>query len=272
MKASGEPLSPSHTAPMPKQVQLALAVLLVAILTVFGWQAFRLREPVYQGKALSVWLETLTQQRLRGNFSESSADPIRQIGTNALPVLIEILRAHDTPFKQVLMAWAQKQTLVHFHFRSADQRRPDAVWGYEVLGSLASAQVPVLIDCLTNDPSPKVRMAAASALGNIGPEARVAGPALFRAAKDTYGLVRNNALWALSQILPDAQLTIPVLVAGLDDAHPIARENAAIALGKYGDEAEAAVPALLRTLATNRSAGWALKKIDPEVAARAGVK
>jgi HEAT repeat protein len=257
---------------MRKGPQIVLAVLLVAVLTVLGWQAFRLREPVYKGKALSGWLETLTQERLRGNYNESSADPIRQIGTNALPVLIEILRAHDTPFKQVLMAWAQKQTLVHFHFRSADQRRPDAVYGYEVLGSLASAQVPVLIDCLTNDRSPKVRMAAASALGSIGPKARVAGPALFRAAKDTDGLVRNNALWALSQILPDPQLTMPVLIAGLDDAHPVARENAAIGLAKYGQEAKAAVPALLRTLATNRSAGWALKKIDLEAAAQAGVK
>ena len=115
-------------------------------------------------------------------------------------------------------------------------------------------------------------MAAASALGFIGPEARVAGPALFRAAKDTDGLVRNNAIWALSRILPDPQLTIPVLIASLDDVHPIARENAAIGLAKYGQEAKAAVPALLRTLATNRSAGWALKKIDPEAAAKAGVK
>lgn len=257
---------------MRKWHQIALAVLLLAVLAVLGWQIFRLREPVYQGKALSVWLETLTKEGLRGNFNESSADPIRQIGTNALPVLIEILRAHDTRFKQVLMAWAQKQTLVHFHFRSADQRRPDAVRGYEALGSLASAQVPVLMDCLTNDPSPKVRIAAACALGYIGPEARVAGPALFFAAKDTDGSVRNDALWALSRILPDDQLTIPVLIAGLFDTNPIARENAAIGLAKYGQDAKAAVPALLGTLAINRSAGWALKQIDPEAAAKAGVR
>jgi len=96
---------------------------------------------------------------------------------------------------------------------------------------------------------------------------------LFRATKDTDDSVRVNALWALGEIRPDPHLTIPVLVAGLDDADFLVRENAARTIGRYGPEAEAAVPALLRTLATNSAAaGWALKKIDPEAAAKAGVK
>jgi hypothetical protein len=58
----------------------------------------------------------------------------------------------------------------------------------------------------------------------------------------------------------------------LDDADAFARENVADAIGRYGPKAEAAVPALLRTLATNHAAGTALKAINPEGAARAGVK
>lgn len=37
---------------MRKRVQIALAVLLVAILGMIMWQVVRLREPVYQGKPL----------------------------------------------------------------------------------------------------------------------------------------------------------------------------------------------------------------------------
>lgn len=270
---------------MRKRVQVALAVLIVVLAGGSAWLGLRQREPVYHGKPLSVWLEIHRKQMMNTHPYDGPAEEaiwdrqvvdveqaIRHIGTNALPVLIARLRAHDTPLKQLLMIWAQKQKFVPFHFKSADQRRQEALGGYMAVGSLARAQVSNLMDCLTNDPSPNVRMAAARALIAIGPDARVAGPALFRAAKDMDESVRNNALWALSRILPDPQLAVPVLIAGLDDTNSVARENAAIALMKYGPEAEAAVPALLRTLTTNRHAGWALKAIDPEAAAKAGVK
>jgi HEAT repeat protein len=257
---------------MIKRVYIALAVLLVILAGVIAWQAMRLREPVYQGKRLSVWLEILYRERMANHYDDRDEQPIRRIGTNALPMLIERLHAQDTRLKQVMMTWAGKQKLVHFNFKSADQRRQEAVFGYEALGPLASAQVPSLSDTLANDPFLSVRQAAASALGGIGPEARLTTPALFRATKDKDFGVRNNAFWALSRILPDPQLTIPVLIAGLDDPFRVARENAAIALGRYGQQAKAAVLAPLRTLATNGVAGFALKQIDPEAAARAGVQ
>ena len=46
---------------------------------------------------------------------------------------------------------------------------------------------------------------------------RLAASALFHAAKDTNGAVRNRAFIALARIRPDSHLTVPVLVAGLDD-------------------------------------------------------
>jgi HEAT repeat protein len=177
------------------------------------------------------------------------------------------------------MTLADKQKLVAFHFKTASEHRFEAVIGYEVLGPLASAQVSSLSDTLTHDPSPRVRQAAACALGYIGPKARLAAPALFRATKDTDGAVRTCAFDALGRILPDPQLTIPLLVAGLDDLCLNVAEAAAIGLGEYGPEARAAVPALVRMLATNNAAEFdyaalrsALKKIDPEAATKAGVK
>jgi hypothetical protein len=257
---------------MRKRVQITLAFSLVAIVGAIIWQVLRERERVYQGKQLSVWLVILYNEMLSGNRDEGIFQPIRLIGTNALPILIERLPAQDARLKQLLMTWAEKQKLCPFHFKSAEQRRIEAILGYQALGPLASAQVPSIIDMLKNDPFLNARQAAARVLGYIGPEARLAAPVLFRATKDTNDSVRINALWALGEIRPDPHHTIPVLVAGLDDADFLARENAALAIGRYGPVAEAAVPALLRTLTTNNAAGTALKAIDPEAAAKAGVK
>jgi hypothetical protein len=262
---------------MRKWVQVVLAVLLVVLAGVIVWQVLRLREPVYQGKRLSFWLESLCKALGNQDEVDRAEQAIRHIGTNALPVLIEGLHARDTPLKQTMVEWVQKQKLVHFSFKSAYQRRCKAILGYEALGPLASAQVPSLMDTLTNDPSPDVRQDAASALAAIGPEARLAASALFHAAKDTNNAVRNRAFIALARIRPDPHLTVPVLVAGLDDPNRTVRCNAAIALGRNGPEARQAVPALIRMLSdpdqhVRDLATNALKKIDPEAAAKAGVK
>jgi hypothetical protein len=42
---------------MRKRVHIVLAVLLVALAGVIAWLGLRQREPVYQGKRLSVWLQ-----------------------------------------------------------------------------------------------------------------------------------------------------------------------------------------------------------------------
>jgi hypothetical protein len=261
---------------MRKWVYIALAVLLVILAGVIAWQGLRLREPVYQGKRLSVWLaQQGTNHFMATRDSEMDKQgqtAIRQIGTNALPMLIKRLRARDTRLKQVMMTWAQRQKLVHFKFKTANRRHLEAEAGYEALGPLASAQVPSLIDVFSNDPSPEVRYITANVLGYIGPDARAAGPALLAATKDTDPMVRNNSLCALSRVLHDPQLTIPVLIAALDDTESIVRENAAIGLGRCGQQAKAGVPALVRTLAINNAAADALKQIDPEAAAKAGVK
>ena len=56
---------------MRKQFYIALAVLLVILAGVIAWQVLRLREPVYQGKPLSVWLKSFdmgspAQERVTG--------------------------------------------------------------------------------------------------------------------------------------------------------------------------------------------------------------
>ena len=85
---------------MRKRVQVALAFVLVATAGVIVWQGLREREPVYQGKPLSVWLQRYnTHGSFIGLRPEPMADEaVRQIGTNAIPTLLHMLRAHDSKY------------------------------------------------------------------------------------------------------------------------------------------------------------------------------
>jgi hypothetical protein len=47
---------PVHNPAMRKRVQIALAVLLIAVVGVIGWREQREREPVYRGKPVSYWI------------------------------------------------------------------------------------------------------------------------------------------------------------------------------------------------------------------------
>lgn len=107
---------------MPKRVQIALAVLLVAIVGVMMWEVLREREPVYQGKSLSQWLEEYNQNFLFLNspIRAQAKSAVGQIGTNALPILLEWTAKKDSILKKELMALAKRQSLVKIHFRSED--------------------------------------------------------------------------------------------------------------------------------------------------------
>ena len=69
---------------MRKGVQIALAVLLVATAGVIVWQGLREREPIYQGKPLSVWLQ---RYNTHGSF----------IGLRPEPEVDEVLSAKSAP-------------------------------------------------------------------------------------------------------------------------------------------------------------------------------
>ena len=47
---------------------------------------------------------------------------LQQIGTNAIPTLLRMLRARDSSFKLKLISLAQKQHFIKFDFVPAGQR------------------------------------------------------------------------------------------------------------------------------------------------------
>lgn len=111
-----------------------------------------------------------------------------------------------------------------------------------------------------------VRMGAAFGLGEAGPAAGAALPALLGALRDESWLVCRAATVALGQVGAAARGAVPSLIAALKDEHELVRQAAAEALGHIGADARDALPALVEALKdkdddVSREAAEALKKI-----------
>ena len=104
---------------MKKRGRIALAVSLAAIAGVVLWQASgpRAREPVYQGKGLRVWLSENYYARpaLNGPGLEAARSGLRQIGTNAIPTLLDLLRKKDSALVAALShLWERHIIFSHY--------------------------------------------------------------------------------------------------------------------------------------------------------------
>ena len=81
------------------------------------------------------------------------------------------------------------------------------------------------------------------AIGEMGPDAKAAVPALVEALQNNDAYF--SALYALGDIGPDAKDAVPLLIDRLGKGYPIDTEPVALTLGMIG---EPAIPALLRVL------------------------
>jgi HEAT repeat protein len=113
--------------------------------------------------------------------------------------------------------------------------------------SAADAVLPALRARLAGTtPNPLVQVAAAVALGRLGPAAVAAAPELGAAARGGDAELREAAMRALALIQPpDAA---EVFAAGLRDAEPRVRKVASAGLMKVADLPEEAIPAVAESL------------------------
>jgi HEAT repeat protein/S1-C subfamily serine protease len=114
------------------------------------------------------------------------------------------------------------------------------------LNVLGSIGVPGLIRNLEHADS-KVRSNAAQALGNLGPDAKVAvAPLLRLLATENDALTRRLAIEALHKIGPPDSTEVNVLTTALQNDQAEVRSYAASSIGKIGPDARSALPALLK--------------------------
>jgi hypothetical protein len=227
----------------------ALATLFVLVLLGLLWFLYGQAppEPAYGGKSLTAWLQTYDPSAPSGRGSPAwneTDEAVRQMGTNSIPILLQMLCEHDSKLKLRWVAWAQRQKFLKIHFVPAAIRNIEASRAFIVLGDAAKDAVPELMRVYQENNSAESRSAIEDAFSWIGPAAQPALPLLLQAATNSYIKMRANALWALGEIQAEPQLCVPELIRALGDSDQWARVSAAHALGRFGAEAEAAIPAL----------------------------
>jgi hypothetical protein len=134
-------------------------------------------EPTFKGKPLRFWLDQLVRSRMSGVPAVLDTDKtgeaqaaIRAIGTNAIPTLLRMVRAHDSPIKHRLILLSLRQSVIPVHWHTDGEYHFQAAAAFQVLGRSASPAAPELMDIELYDPDPAVRHAADDALFFVQPQ------------------------------------------------------------------------------------------------------
>ena len=263
---------------MKRRRVILIVVLWALVLAGIIWALLQPPGPAYRGRPLTYWLEHYLPPPTNSSGgilrpNPAAVEAIRQIGTNAIPTLLRMAEAHDSPLKLKLVALARKQHLIRIRFISAGEQNRQATLGFRGLGAAASNAVPALIKIFDAKSSPWSQEEAANALAGIGPAARRAVPSLCSALAAANSNVRIACVLALGRIHAEPGQAVPVLIKSLNDPHPGVRQLAAEALCQFGADSQPAVPALIeiydQNTAESSHAATALGLIGP--AARAAV-
>src|SRR6187549_1334311 len=128
---------------MKMRWRIVIGLLLASVLAWLVWRASGPREPVFKGRTLTSWLES--------HVPTSSANPpynspgwkqadeaLRAIGSNAVPTLLEMIRAKDPPpWRLKLLQFAGWYRWTRVNYRYAWSRNEEAEYAFEVLGTNA---------------------------------------------------------------------------------------------------------------------------------------
>jgi HEAT repeat protein len=229
---------------MKRMLRISAAVLAgLGVLAAGTWilsRAIGDHRSLYRGRSIYYWSEQLTN-----HDAAASSRAATVLNSRIIPHLTNEIFSDTNDSKLKLAIIARLNTLpgIEVEFIGADGRRARAV----------------------ND------------LGIFGPKAKGAAPALLVALKGKDEVLYCPAASSLARIQADPEATVPALIGRLVDRRGRGRSEVVEALGEYGPRAKAAVPALVKMLRDRSSRELikvvpvALKQIDPEAAAAAGV-
>jgi HEAT repeat protein len=241
-----------------KKILIALAFVVLAVSAILFFS--RNTEPRYNGHPLSYWLAETRREDLHAEDQEYIRKAISQIGTNALPYLLQWLRYEDKkpPFQDnYVKSFSRRlpkkfipRPLIRWAWGDYDEeaRADTSVFAFEVLGKRGSAGIPQLIEMLNNTNHAEVPDRAAMALALMGEDGLQ--PLLTVLAK-TNSLNRRivaDRIGLSRGLEKHATLVIPVLVNCLEEGDLQIRYRAADTLGRIAVKPLVVIPALTNCL------------------------
>jgi HEAT repeat protein len=255
------------------QRTVALIILAVIVGAILVAALVPSREPQYEGKPLSYWVDQLWTQPERHTECNKA---IQTIGPQAVPFLIQQARRQDSPYERLSrFTWAKLPAVLQ---RRIPQPAPVSYDLHRkigfVLGLIGQPALPQLVPAL-KDHNDGVRLVAVEAMGSIAPKSDTVVRLVAKLLNDSNALTRVNAALALGVMKPNSVLAVPDLIRALRDSDVgpqprmtvAVRANAARVLGEIGPEARGATPELRKLLNTGDSytrqqAAVALWRID----------
>ena len=283
-------------------IRRSFLFVLLAVAGIFVWSlcAFfgpfepRLPEPQFQGKKLTDWaqdvfpsnyLASVSNPVLRAK-SDRAVAAIRQIGTNALPMALQLCGTRDSWFKLQLVEVTSYNSDGVLKYRITPEWEKHDTGNNIILalGLVAAPAIPALIQLLqssdtgiadsvmvslpnigTNVIPPLsgllgstneiVRIRAAIILGrNFSAWARAAIPALIQGAenREVNLITRLGAIHCLGLMREDTADVLPILIRQVQtETNAIILRSYFDALGNLGTNAGPAVPLLVHILESN---------------------
>jgi HEAT repeat protein len=293
----------NHIGGMRKRRRFWLVILILATMGGLGWLLMSAldSEPVYQGKRLDQWLEEYDQA---GSMDKTApiSDAIRAMGTNCLPFLLAHIKHTDSPLKLKFVAMVRRFHLGTNTLFGMDNYHSTSVMALGALGSNAAPLCPELLKVAEDT---NTLWWGQMSLLAIGPAAI---PTLEKVCQSTNAKARTEAVLMMAMQKdngapwfswgwnkgPDGRKYFSLGYAVSDEdiramvkmlEHPDAavRRASAEAIGvyakspAYGNAMKSAIAPLIKALKdpdaeVRFAAAQTLKAIDPDAAAKAGVK
>jgi hypothetical protein len=226
------------------------------------------RGQFYNGKYLSDWVRGLLSNR--PEVSAATESQIRQMGTNALPLLVRLQQyTHQSKYwynKSDLINWVNKsQSLVHL---SNPEDRLGAKL-FDLCPPLEIRAVPLLIDLLAEDDRGYASGLLISADTN-------AGPLLVKALSNKNPMVRQRALHVIEVLGYTDDSLLPALRTCLKDENEEIRVRVAIKLLRTRSDDAMALTVLSNAFNGNNKRYWKdtahyVKVKFPQIASQAGL-
>jgi len=196
-------------------------VFAVAILALCAWGVWRLVTPTeftYRNKRLSVWLQELEYEG--GDTNQPAFVALSQMGTNAIPPLLEIIRAPRTRFERLISKVNRRQSVFKLPDGKPWLKAGDASLALYAMGTNARPALPALTNLLFHT---NALFSGTTALAAMGPDGvRV----LIVALTNQSDLIRDAAACALGWARSDLDVTIPALIERLQDSDVLVHQSA----------------------------------------------
>ena len=201
-------------------------------------------EPRYQGKRLSRWIRGLEYETI--DPSEEQRGALRAMGEPAVRCLIAILQRRDSVIKRQFVRYAERHAQIHNlilaprHVMSEDVYLAQAATALGEIGPAAQAAIPALIGASTNSHF-FVAVRARAAPIKIRQEPITPLLALLEDSRSTNWLA---AAMTVSHLGTNGAAAVPLLVSALQSTNFGVRSYALMALGGVASGPETAIPAL----------------------------